>query len=202
MKIQVRKFILISLLAFIYCTVANAQINIGAGIDVHVSNDFYKVNQYYGGYSFNTYLSYRLDKIEPGIELFENTLYKSAYNEYQNLHYQLFLKYYPLKSDIYVMGAAFYSNENRQQRYKVNSSDNYEYLNDNGSWLGYGVSLGYQDRLIKNTNIYFNTELSFNDYAILLTDNYYSDNRIGLAFLGIKLRFIYKIGINHHNKNS
>jgi hypothetical protein len=175
---------------------AFAGLNIGAGTMLTVHEKFWKSEYYKGGLSYDFSLSYRMNKWDPGVEMFNNVVVKGEYSSYVDNHYQLFLRYYPFKNKVYsIKGGVFYSYEDRIQYYTENSTKEIHYVYEDGSWGGYSLALGYRDRLIKKFDLYFNFELSYNAYVKQFTDNYFWHFDLGVPFYGAKIGLVYEFDL-------
>lgn len=170
-------------------------INFGFGYSALISDQFWVENQYYGSVTPSFYISYRNKSIESGFEVFENEIYKKAYSNYSNFHYQPYFQYYILNNiDTYIKAGCFYSAEDKLLRYKT--SGEVMSLAENGSWFGYVFAIGYSDYLVEQLGLSLKVEASFNDYLIIMKDNYYFRQSIGKSFYSLKISLVYCLPLN------
>lgn len=187
-------YILLSGLLISLSISAKQGMNIGVGGAVLMNNKFWTPEEYAGAGSYDFTLSYSMNMLEVGAELFENKIFKSGYSNFSNIHLMPFVKYLPFeKNGLFLKGGIFYSSETKEKRYK--DSEGANSISEHGEWLGYGLSFGYQERLVRNTNLFISIELSFNDYLKVPEDAYTWRFNNGKAFYGLKACLVYKLDL-------
>ena len=76
-----------------------------------------------------------------------------------------------------------------------------ERLEEYGQLLGLEGGLGFQDRLIKNTNLFLNISLSYNHLFILEDGYYFGYNKKKEPFYALKMSLIYQFDFKKKKSN-
>jgi len=182
-----KKLILIVFIVLGSITRLYSQLSVGAG------PAFFTDEEQNSSIDYAISVVWDINRFDIGFEWLRNG-YKEegrgpeSYGLYQ---YNLFGRFYPFKNRTWFLKAG----TNIAAEYyhiEVNSGGGIQTVNENGTLFGLEGGLGFQDRLIRNTGLFFNVSVSYN-HLFLLKDEYYFDyHRNPVPFYTLKLSLLYR----------
>jgi hypothetical protein len=112
----------------------------------------------------------------------------AAYGLYQ---YNLFGRYYPFRKKTWFLKAGA-NIASEYYHLEVKSGDGLQTVDENGTLFGLEGGLGFQDKLIKNTGLFFNVAVTYNHLFLLRDDYFFDYHKNPVPFYALKLSLIYQ----------
>lgn len=190
-----KKIIVLVFLCFIAFE-SFSQLQVGGG-PAYFLNEKFKEEQR-SSLDYTLSVGYAIHKFDVGLEFIQNgyNSFSASKKYYEFYQYQLFGRFYPLKRHTWFLkGGINYSDEKIITTYLDTKTGVREIYKEYGRLLGLEGGLGFQDRLIKNTNIFLNISLTYN-YLKVIEDRYiYWDNKEKEPFYALKASLIYQFDL-------
>lgn len=173
-----------------------SQLQVGGGPAYFLNEKFQEEQKSSLDYTLS--VGYAIHKFDVGLEFIQNgyNSFSASKKYYEFYQYQTFGRFYPLKRRTWFLkGGINYSYEKIITTYLDTETSVREIYKEYGRLLGLEGGLGFQDRLIKNTNIFLNISLTYN-YLKVIEDRYiYWDNKEKEPFYALKASLIYQFDL-------
>ena len=175
------------LLNFFSTTYGQLQIGVGPAVFISSEKGSDKIS-----YDYTLSLAYQINKFDIGLEFIQNG-YRGEGKSKENYHfyqYQVFGRFFPLsKRNIYIKTGTNISDEFSYK--KVSSGNSFIEVTENGTLLGLEGGLGFQDRLLKKTDLFIDVSLTYNHLYLIKDGYYYNYKKTPTNFYALKMSLIY-----------
>ncbi|MDA3927895.1 MAG: hypothetical protein PF541_02990 [Prolixibacteraceae bacterium] len=189
-----RKILLTLIIVVCFIELSFAQLQVDAGPVFFIKDQFWKPDKNNISFDYNVSVGYNFNSMLIGLEYFQNNAMESGYDPYSFNQFNFFVRNFPLKrKNLFWSGSLGAAYENRTYETRILNWENEQTMvtSEFGDYFALGVEVGYEDRLIRNKNLYVNIALCYN-YYIETNSNYFHTMRTGDPFYALKLRLIYK----------
>jgi hypothetical protein len=185
------------LIFFLLCFITidcYSQLQIGGGPALFL-NESFKEHQY-SSIDYSLTAGYVFNKFDAGFEFVQNEYRDDGWGKdyYEFYQYQLFGRFYPLKKRSWFIKAGINYSDERYHNSLTRNDSLYKF-DEHGKLFGLEGGLGFQDRLIKNIDIFLNASLTYNYLKVLDYSYVNTSHKVPLPFYALKVSLIYQYNL-------
>jgi hypothetical protein len=193
------KTVLYYLLFFFISLTSNGQLMLKAGPVYNIKDKFWEPGGHLASIDYSLSIGYKFNRFYTGFEFMDNNYISSGYEPYSFKQFQFSANFNPLKkTGLFLSGSVGMGYEKRSYTQTEIKYENglsvatKNIIDEFGNYLVFTPGFGYEDRLIKDFNLFLGATLSYS-YLHEIKSFYTPVGYKGGSFFSFKLNLCYLI---------